>query len=414
MSWLDLNPVLNAEDLHRVLLLGIQHYVNLPGFSPTRIPMNKKFYSLRALQVVWIISRSAPQLIMTSQPDFHAKTDGRDVAATFASAVKGRVILITGVSPLGLGGATARVLAAQSPSLLVFTGRAPDKVKAVIDDLKAEYPAVSYRALQMDLSSQNSVRQAANEALAYPENIDIVINNAGVMALPERTMSEDGIEHQFATNPIGHFLFTNLIMPKLVAAAKASSPGATRVISLSSSGHTLGPVRFSDYNFEKPKEELPNEELPPFERLAALGIPAEAVYVPFVAYGQSKTANVLFSLSLTQKFSDFGIVNYGVHPGSIPTELQRNSDKEMLDKARKRAVKTSNLVEKTLDQGSSTTLVAALDPGLKNGPARDGKGVYLDNCQIGIPIPWACDPVAAMKLWTLSEELVGQKFLIEC
>ena len=347
---------------------------------------------------------------MTSRSDFHAKTTGIEVAATFASAVEGKVILITGVSPHGIGGATARALATQSPSLLIFTGRALEKVQAVIDELKTEFPAVSYRALHMDLSSQKSVRQAAKEVLAYPENIDILINNAGVMALPQRTLSEDGIELQFATNHIGHFLFTNLIMPKLVAAAKSSSPGSTRVINVSSSGHTLGPVRFSDYNFEKSKEELPEDELPSFDRLAALGVPVEGVYVPFVAYGQSKTANILFSLSLTQKFSDSGIVSYGLHPGSIPTELQRNSDKKMLDEARKRAVQNSFLVVKTLDEGASTTLVAALDPALRNGPALDGKRVFLDNCQIGEPAPWASDPTAAAKLWALSEELVGQKF----
>ena len=342
--------------------------------------------------------------------DFHAKTSGIEVAATFRSAVKDRVILITGVSTRGIGGATTRALATQSPSLLILTGRTPEKVQAVIDELKAEYPAVSYRALLMDLGSQKSVRQAAQEVLTYPENIDILINNAGVMALPERTLSEDGIELQFATNHIGHFLFTNLIMPKLVAAAKTSPPGATRIINVSSSGHALGPVRFSDYNFEKSKEELPKEELPPLERLAALGVSAEGVYVPFVAYGQSKTANVLFSLSLSQRFADIGIVSYGVHPGSIPTELQRNSDKKMLDEARKRAAQESFLVVKTLDQGSSTTLAAALDPSLKNGPAADGKGVYMDNCQIADPAPWASDPAAAARLWTLSEKLVGQTF----
>ena len=347
---------------------------------------------------------------MTSRPDFHARTNGTEVAATFASAVQGKVILITGVSPRGIGGATARALSVQSPSLLIFTGRSPDKVQAVIDELKAEFPAVSYRALHMNLSSQKSVRRAAEAVLAYQENINILINNAGVMALSDRTLSEEGIELQFATNHLGHFLFTNLIKPKLVAAARTSSSGSTRVINVSSSGHALGPIRFSDYNFEKSNEELPKEEIAPLERLAALGVPTEGVYIPFVAYGQSKTANILFSLSLTQRLFDKGIVSYSVHPGSIPTELQRNSDKNILDEARKRAIKDSFLVVKSLDQGSSTTIVAALDPNLKNGPDADGSGVYMDNCQIGDPAPWACSPVAAARLWTLSEELVGQKF----
>jgi NAD(P)-dependent dehydrogenase (short-subunit alcohol dehydrogenase family) len=127
--------------------------------------------------------------------------------------------------------------------------------------------------------------EAAKEVLAYPKNLEILVNNAGVMALPERTLSEGGIELQFVTNHIGHFLLANLVMLKLVAAAKTSSQGATRIINISPSSHTLGPVRFSDYNFDKSKEELLIEELPPFDRLAAFVVPAESAYAPFVAYG---------------------------------------------------------------------------------------------------------------------------------
>lgn len=170
--------------------------------------------------------------------------------------------------------------------------------------------------LILDLSSQKSVRDAAAEINNTITKIDLLIANAGIMALPTRTLSPDGIELQFATNHIGHFLFTNLIMDKLRKAA-ATTPGSTRVVMLTSNGHRFSPVRFHDYNFDgKP---IPSEEEPGTQAMIGRGIGApvfdEQGYDPFVAYGQSKTANILFALYLRAKLAREGIQAMSVHPG---------------------------------------------------------------------------------------------------
>jgi len=219
-------------------------------------------------------------------------------------------------------------LAAHSPSQLILTGRSREKVEEVITTVQARYPHVTYRFLALVLSSQNSCRTAANEILAdetVPQ-IDIVINNAGIMNLPTRDLSEDGIEMQFATNHIGHFLFTNLIIPKLIASAARSGKGSTRIVNVSSQGHWYSPVRFSVVNLVKSWKELSEGERPNLAALGEMAFPVEDTYTPIVAYGQSKTANVLFSVALTRRlYSKHGISSYGVHPGTIITELSRHT-----------------------------------------------------------------------------------------
>jgi NAD(P)-dependent dehydrogenase (short-subunit alcohol dehydrogenase family) len=179
--------------------------------------------------------------------EFNSLTLASDVAAAFPESIKGKTILITGVSPNSLGLATVAALAAQAPERLILTRRSADKVQVAVDELKSTYPDVKYEVLLVDLSSQESVRNAAAKLNGNTEIpfIDILINNAGVMDIPERTLSKEGIEISFATNHIGHFLFTNLIIEKPVAASK-SSGGPVRIINLTSFGHQFSPIRFSD------------------------------------------------------------------------------------------------------------------------------------------------------------------------
>jgi NAD(P)-dependent dehydrogenase (short-subunit alcohol dehydrogenase family) len=353
---------------------------------------------------------------MASHPEWGFETTATEVANAFPDSIKGRTILITGVSPGGLGETTTKALAAHSPRLLILTGRSPDKANAVIAETHNSCPETICRFLHMDLSSQASIRKAAEEVLSYEDvnGIDLLINNAGVMDIQDRALSPEGIEMQFATNHIGHFLFTNLIMPKLISAAAKTTPEScsanVRIINVSSGAHVFGPIRFSDHTFSKPIDAIPKEEWPSLDRLRAIGgIPNErSPYIPFAAYAQSKTANILFSLSLTAKLAKkYNITSFALHPGSIPTELQRNSDQEKLAESRK---KHGMMKRKNLDQGASTTLVAALDPGLKAGNVNDGSGLYLDDCQVGDQVQWARDPKAAERLWQLSEGLVGQSF----
>ena len=166
----------------------------------------------------------------------------------------------------------------------------------------------------MDLSSLKSVRGAAEEINDMTSKLDVVINNAAVNVQDYRLTRED-IEMHFGTNHIGLFLLTNMIMPKLRRAAKeSSSPGATRIINMTSAGHRLSPIRFSDYNFCNQVKDLPAGERPPPGLPPSIFDP-EIAYSPFLAYGQSKTANILFSVNLSQHLKSQGIISYSVHPG---------------------------------------------------------------------------------------------------
>ena len=347
---------------------------------------------------------------MASNPDFGRDTEAETITATFAAQVKGKVILITGVNSKGIGGATGRALAKENPQLLILAGRTQEKVQVVIEEIRAISPLVETRFLNLDLSSQATVRKAAAEVNAYPEKIDILINNAAIMMLPKRQLSADGIELQFATNHLGPFLFTNLIMPKLLAAASSNlGNGATRIVNVSSFGHKFSPVRFSDISFDKPSSQLPASELENRALVQKLGLKDFEVpdlnapaYDPMAAYGQSKTANILYSLALSRRLVPRGIRCFALHPGSIQTELTRHIEPSTVAGVKR----TGQFAYKTLSAGASTQLVAALDPDLK----AQGNNVYLDNCQIGDPAPWASDVAAAEMLWKRSEEIMNEKF----
>ena len=153
-------------------------------------------------------------------------------------------VLITGVTQGSIGSEVALQLSHHHPSILILAGRNMAKLQATESVLKTATPGVHTRLLELDLSSQQQVRKAGEEVNSYPEPIDRLINNAAIMAVPY-AKSVDGLEMQFATNHIGHFLFTNLIMPKLLAAGKGA-----RIINVSSSGHKREQMRFDDYGFK--------------------------------------------------------------------------------------------------------------------------------------------------------------------
>ncbi|OAL07131.1 NAD(P)-binding protein [Phaeosphaeriaceae sp. SRC1lsM3a] len=342
----------------------------------------------------------------TSHSEFDQEVDGLSVTAAFREHVQDKIILITGVNADGIGGATVEALATQAPKLLIAAGRNLEKVRELIRTVQAAQPHVAVRALELDLSSQASCRAGAAEIIAddtIPQ-LDIIINNAGVMNIPERQISHEGIEMHFAVNHIGHFLFTNLIMPKLQRAAKAASPGSVRIVNVSSRATIYGPVRFSDWNFDKEAEGLPLEERPDLKTMAATHKIVPGAYAPMLAYSQSKTANVLFSIGLTRRLhKGFGIMSLALHPGVVETELARHAADEM--KVAAERLKARGFFFKTPAQGAATQLVAALDPAL--APADS----FLSDCQIADWAPkWSTDAAFADRLWTLSEQLVGQKF----
>lgn len=219
---------------------------------------------------------------MSAQPHFDSKTNGTTVTDAFPDSIRRKTFIVTGVSPNGLGQSTAEALAEQEPACLILTGRSPQKTQAVIDVLAPKHPTTKFRLLQLDLSSIKQTRSAAKEILEASDIpvIDGVICNAGIMAIPELELSPDGIELQLATNHIGHFLFVNLIMPKVIAAAKAASsaPGSTRIVVLTSLAHYNSPMRFSDHNFTKAREDLPEDEQASIAMLDRFGLPSDGIY----------------------------------------------------------------------------------------------------------------------------------------
>ncbi|KAI1074714.1 putative short-chain dehydrogenase [Whalleya microplaca] len=356
--------------------------------------------------------------VTTTHPEFGHDTEALEVAKAFAEGIRGKTIIVTGVNRGGIGYSTTEAFASQSPARIIIAGRTPSKIQESIDALKAQYPDVEYRPLILDLSKQKAVRAAASEVLSWSDvpTIDIIVNSAGIMNLPERTISEDGIEMHFATNHLGHFLFTCLLMPKLLKAAQGSPRGATRIVNVTSGSPTFAGMRWSDTNFEKKNKDLPPEDQPPYKLHEAWGEvdPEEQSYLPLEGYNQSKVANVLFSIAATKRlYEKFGILSLSVHPGVIPTELGRVMLPVTLA-AVQRMVEQGVFVYKTLGAGGATSLVAALDPKLKMNGTKDGKenyGAYLMDCQVSDEaLPRSTSSSEAERLWKLSEELVKEKF----
>ncbi|KAJ6142769.1 retinol dehydrogenase [Penicillium samsonianum] len=338
---------------------------------------------------------------MSSFPQFGEKTGALEVAKAFEEEIRGKHVLITGAAVSGIGGATAMAIASQHPASLIICGRSEDRLNNMASNIGQSYPDVHVKPLVMDLSSQKSVRDAAKKVLENSEIIDLLINNAGI-ALSDKRLAGDGTELQLATNHIGHFLFTNLILQSLLVAAKSNPAGSTRVVNLTSLGYLFSPIRFSDYNFDK--SDIPEEERPNRDYIKGFGLPlGPEPFGSWEAYGQSKTANILFSVYLNEHLARHGISSFSVHPGLVQTELGRHLPGQSEDLAGIQSV----LQPKTLDQGAATTLVAAFDPSLKAS-----SGVLLADCQLIGAEKYAVDPKAAERLWQLSEQIVGQSFSI--
>lgn len=267
----------------------------------------------------------------TSHPEYNEKTTATEVASAFAAQIRDKngelcngrlkgkrgelirwVVIITGVGPNSLGEALALAIGSQKPSTLILASRTEAKVQQVADKVRELSPDTTVEAVALDLASQKSIHAAASKIQGLVNRVDTLINNAGMMVLDRQT-TDEGIEMQFGTNHVGHFLFTNLLMPQLKNAAKASGPGSARIVNVTSAGHRLSPLRFHDYNFEGkevPPDERPPEGLPPMFTTSTV-----EGYNGWLAYGQSKAANVLFTVYLSQHLASAGIVSYSVHPG---------------------------------------------------------------------------------------------------
>ncbi|KAH7563556.1 hypothetical protein BM1_00603 [Bipolaris maydis] len=252
-------------------------------------------------------------------------------------------------------------------------------------NIKAVDADVDVRNVLEDLLSQTAVRQAAEEIKSHTARIDILVNNAATN-MYERKHTSENIEYQLAVNHIRPFLLTNLLMDFFLEAAMFSPPGATRVINMTSDGHRASPFKFHDYNYEgkpvSPEEADSLAEWPPETQKANGG------HIGFLAYGQSKTANTLFSVDLNKLLAHGSIVSYIVHPGSkivcfqilyhfchfflsryFPTALNKTDiiielGRHMHEDPAKKLpdIMSATYLDPSVEEGASTTMVAALDP----------------------------------------------------
>jgi NAD(P)-dependent dehydrogenase (short-subunit alcohol dehydrogenase family) len=303
--------------------------------------------------------------------------------------LSGKRVLVTGVSA-GLGVETARALAAHGAQV----------VGAARDVAKAERAATGIRAqatgggglelVELDLASLKSVRACADGLVAAGRPFDAVIANAGVMRTPFGHTA-DGFETQFGTNHLGHFVLVNRI-------ASLIAPGG-RLVNVASSGH-----RYSDIDLDDPD----------FERTP---------YDPTIAYGRSKTANILFAVEFDRRHKTRGVRATALHPGGILTELGRHLQPGELEatveqiNAQLAAEGRPPFQFKTIPQGAATSVWAAFV-----APAEEVGGRYCEDCQVSqitegliSPVspgvrPYALDPERAKALWAKSEALVGERF----
>lgn len=309
---------------------------------------------------------------------FDASTTTDDV--TRGIDLAGRRVVVTGASS-GLGVETARSLAAAGADVLLVA-RDPAKLDRALAWLREAVPGATFDTALLDLADLASVRSGAEDILARCPRIDVLVNNAGVMACP-LMRTADGLEMQFGTNHVGHFLLTARLMPALRAAAPA------RIVNLSSAGHKFGALNLDDPNYQ------------------------QRDYNKWLAYGESKTANILFTVGLEQRFGGQGVHAVAVHPGVIMTELSRHMDEADLEMLQSRGG-AGGLRLKSVQQGAATSVWAATAAEL------EGRGgLYLEDCHVAVPSApgqdggveaYATDPALADRLWALSESLVGESF----
>lgn len=292
----------------------------------------------------------------------------------------GRTALVTG-GTTGIGKETARALAAVGASV-VITARSDEKGAAAVDDLSAAVPDADLAFGVLELGSLDSVRVFTDGFVDSYERLDLLVANAGVMAMPYGH-TDDGFELHFGTNHLGHFVLVGRLLPLLVASAPS------RVVILSSAGHRASDIRWDD----------PGWEQGPFSKMEA--------------YGQSKTANVLHAVELERRYGPLGVHAYAVHPGMVRTDLGRHFTREDMDDliARARASSGSGAdpgggLPPTVgvEVGAATSVWAAVAAADADG------GSYLADCAVADAAGYATDPDAARRLWALSESLVGETF----
>ncbi|KAI0046177.1 NAD(P)-binding protein [Auriscalpium vulgare] len=317
------------------------------------------------------------------------KTTAIAAASALQNEIRGTNVLVTGVSLKSLGAETVRVLAPYAKTI-ILAARSQSKIDETIAAVKAQIPTASLKSVILDLASIESIKQAAAEVNALAIPIHVVINNAASAQHKTIVKTADGFEAQFGINHLGHFLFTSLIMPSVRRAVGNLDGFPPRIVVVASMAHARsGAIRFDDPFFEKRPEQ----------------------YEKMVAYATSKTANIQFVRLLAKKLAPEGILVFSLHPGRIlETGMGSVISAEELQSwglVDKNGKPYRDDTFKTIEEGTSTQVIAAFDPSLK-----ERSGVYLLD---GVPhddlvADYASDDAVAERLWVLSEKLVGQFF----
>jgi NAD(P)-dependent dehydrogenase (short-subunit alcohol dehydrogenase family) len=288
----------------------------------------------------------------------------------------GRCAIVTGGNG-GLGLSISRALAAHGAQV-VIAARNADKAKTAAARIAAETPAAQVEFASLDLSDLDSVRGFATDWSDRP--LHLLVNNAGVMAIP-LARTKAGFEMQFGTNHLGHFALTGLLLPALIRS------GAGRIVTMSSTMHKTGKIRFEDLQFEQR-------------------------YGKFAAYGQSKLANLLFMRELNRRLTAAGVpvISVAAHPGYAATELQTLGPKMAGNRLVERIVHVGNRVfAQSADDGALPALYAANMPGVHGGEFF-GPGGFMEMRgapkQVGMSRAAGNDD-DARRLWTVSESLTG-------
>ncbi|MBC7767675.1 MAG: SDR family NAD(P)-dependent oxidoreductase [Phycisphaerales bacterium] len=308
------------------------------------------------------------------QSGYGMRTEARD--ALGGRDLTGKVAIVTG-GYSGLGLETTKALAGAG-AIVIVPARTPEKAqKALVGIANVEQAA-------LDLADPASIDKFASGFLSRTKKLDILINNAAIMASPLMRDSR-GYEAQFATNHLGHFQLTARLWPAL--------KGGARVVALSSIGHRIAPPDLEDPNFERTE------------------------YNKWLAYGRAKSANALFAIGLDRRGASHRVRAFAVHPGGIMTDLQRFMPEE--EKRAMGWIDADGVVDarfKTPSHGAATSVWCAANAQL------DGEGgVYCEDCDVAVAVaaddkgfsgvrPWAIDPVLADKLWALSERMTGVAF----
>jgi NAD(P)-dependent dehydrogenase (short-subunit alcohol dehydrogenase family) len=294
----------------------------------------------------------------------------------------GRTAVVTG-GYSGIGLETVRALAAKGVTVVVPV-RSPEKAAGNLAGVDGDV-----RTAPLDLADLASVRQFGESMLSELDRLDLLINNAGIMACPEARVGP-GWESQFGINHMGHFALTKVLLPLI------ERTPAARVVTLTSTTHKVTDIRWDDIQFE-------------------------TGYEKWQAYGQAKTANALFANALSRRLAGSGALSFAVHPGGIFTPLQRHLPQEemiafgWIDENGE-PTEMAKAGFKTPEQGASTTLWAATSANLEGKP-----GVYCEDCDIASPTDvespmaryqgvdeHACNDESAERLWAVSEELLAE------